>query len=156
MNINTLIIMRYSNFCTWWEEKTNPIQSQFKPNLSQFKPNLTQYKPNSKPISPVRRRLFSLPDRWYKSEKTVTFGANGGTYIQYLLRSYPGKGRIKYIEGGSPVSTLDEGDEMRIAKFIWKCWRGLWRPCHRMPTGINSHKWESKIEILRNLSSKRH
>jgi hypothetical protein len=39
-------------------QKTNPIQTQFKPNLTQFKPNLTQYKanlsqykPNSNPIA---------------------------------------------------------------------------------------------------------
>jgi hypothetical protein len=33
--------------------KTNPIQTQFKPNLSQNKANQTQYKPNSKPIPPA-------------------------------------------------------------------------------------------------------
>ena len=97
-----------------------------------------------------------MPDRWYKSEKTVTFSINGGTYIQYLLRSYPGKGRIQCIEGGSPVSTLDEGDEMKMLKFVWKCWRGLRRSGRSVPAGIDTHKWESKIEILRNLSSKRH
>ena len=33
-----------------FHEKTNPIQSQFKPNLTQNKPNLSQNKPNSNPI----------------------------------------------------------------------------------------------------------
>jgi hypothetical protein len=73
-----------------------------------------------------------------------------------LLISFPGKGTIRFIEGGSPVGFEDQGDEMRVMKFIRKCWRGLWRPGHHIPTGINSHKWESKIEILRHLSDKRH
>ena len=44
---------------------------------------------------------------------------------------------------------------MRVLHFIWKCWRQLWRSSGAPPTGIDSHKWESKIEILRHLSSKR-
>jgi len=31
-------------------EKTNPIQTQFKPNLTQNKPNKAKNKPNSNPI----------------------------------------------------------------------------------------------------------
>ena len=119
-------------------------QSQFKPNKAKNKPNLTQFKANSNPISEA------------KNEKSVTFGATGGTYIQYLLIHFPGKGIIKRIQGRSPIGILDQGDEMRMLKFVWKCWCRLWRPCHRIPTGINSHKWESKIEILRNLSNKRY
>jgi hypothetical protein len=134
-----------------FHQKTKPIQTQFKPNKAktkpiqtQFNPKQTQFKANSKPISEA------------KNEKSVTFGAADGTYIQYLLIHFPGKGIIKRIKGGSPVGILDQGDEMRMLKFVWKCWCRLWRPCHRIPTGINSHKWESKIEILRNLSSKHH
>ncbi|MDT8303270.1 MAG: hypothetical protein RQ760_17455 [Sedimentisphaerales bacterium] len=89
-----------------------------------------------------------------KNEKNVTFGSDNGTYIRYWLIHFPGKGIIKSIEGRGPVSVLDRGDEMKMLKFVWKCWCGLWRPCHRIPTGVNTHKWESKIEILRNLSSK--
>ena len=32
-----------------FQEKTNPIQTQFKANLTQNKPNLSQYKANSNP-----------------------------------------------------------------------------------------------------------
>ncbi len=91
-----------------------------------------------------------------KTEKSVTFGASGGTYIQYWLMSIPGKGIIQCIQGRNPVGILNQGDDMRMLKFVWKYWCRLWRPCNRVPTGINSHKWESKIEILRNLSSKHH
>ena len=45
---------------------------------------------------------------------------------------------------------------MKVLKFVWKCWRGLWRSGQSLPTGINSHKWESKIEILRPLSRRRY
>jgi len=103
-----------------------------------------QNKANSNPISEAN------------NEKSVTFGANGGTYIQYWLIHFPGKGIIKRNKGRSPIGILDQGDDMRMLKFVWKYWCRLWRPCQRIPTGINSHKWESKIEILRNLSSKHH
>jgi hypothetical protein len=144
ININAFITMRYGISGTLMGQKTNPIQTQFKPNKANNKPNLTQFKANSNPISEA------------KNEKSVTFGAADGTYIQYLLTSFPGKGIIKRIQGRSPVGILDQGDDMRMLKFVWKCWCRLWRPCHRIPTGINSHKWESKIEILRNLSNKRY
>jgi hypothetical protein len=50
MNINTFITMGYKNLGTLVDQKTNPIQTQFKPNLTQNKPNLSQFKPNSNPI----------------------------------------------------------------------------------------------------------
>ena len=56
MNLNTFVTMRYVNLETGSGEKTNPIQSQNKPNLSQFKPNLTQNKANSNPI-PERAKM---------------------------------------------------------------------------------------------------
>jgi hypothetical protein len=44
---------------------------------------------------------------------------------------------------------------MRILKFMWKWWRQLWRSTANLQTGIDSHKWESKIEVFRSLSGKR-
>jgi len=40
---------------------------------------------------------------------------------------------------------------MRFLKFVWKCWRRLWHS-HGHTTGIDSHKWESKMEIFRKLA----
>jgi hypothetical protein len=42
---------------------------------------------------------------------------------------------------------------MRALQFIERLLRGLWRSGQSMPTGIDSHKWESKLEILRLLST---
>ena len=136
---STLFMQNKANFVHF-----SPEKGDFTKKQTQYKPNLTQFKANSNPISEA------------KTEKSVTFGAADGTYIQYLLIHFPGKGIIKRIQGRSPIGILDQGDEMRMLKFVWKCWCRLWRPCHRIPTGINSHKWESKIEILRNLSNKRY
>jgi hypothetical protein len=33
--------------------------------------------------------------------------------------------------------------------FLWKSLRKLWKSDNSVATGIDSHKWESKIEILR-------
>jgi hypothetical protein len=35
--------------------------------------------------------------------------------------------------------------------LLWKSLRKLWRSSINQTTGIDSHKWESKIEILRSL-----
>ena len=48
-----------------------------------------------------------------------------------------------------------EDDDMRVLKFVWKCLFGLWLS-ERNSIGIDSHKWESKIETYRCLSSKRY
>jgi hypothetical protein len=50
-NISTIITMRYANLSTGSDQKTKPIQTQFKANKAKNKPNLSQNKPNSKPIS---------------------------------------------------------------------------------------------------------
>jgi len=49
MNINTFITMSYTILGTWRGGKTNPIQTQFKPNQSQFWPIKRPGKANSKP-----------------------------------------------------------------------------------------------------------
>jgi hypothetical protein len=45
---------------------------------------------------------------------------------------------------------------MSLLKIMWKAFRKLWG--HGPPTtgDIDVHKWESKVELLRNLSSKHH
>ena len=50
-NITTFLTMRYVNLDTWRSGKTNPIQSQFKPNKA-------KNKPNSKPNKPKQTQLF--------------------------------------------------------------------------------------------------
>jgi len=42
---------------------------------------------------------------------------------------------------------------MKVLSFMWRWWRRLWQPSGGGATGIDSHKWESKIEIIRRLSS---
>jgi hypothetical protein len=37
---------------------------------------------------------------------------------------------------------------MKLLKVLWKCWCWLWH-CHGHSTEIDSHKWESKMEIFR-------
>jgi hypothetical protein len=39
--------------------------------------------------------------------------------------------------------------------LIWKHLRKFCRPCENPLTGVDSHKWESKVEIFKSLSSKR-
>ena len=41
---------------------------------------------------------------------------------------------------------------MEIIGFIWKRLSTLWRSNESLLTGIDTHKWESKIEIFRSLS----
>jgi hypothetical protein len=45
---------------------------------------------------------------------------------------------------------------MKIFGFILKRLRKLWRSNEGLLTGIDTHKWESKIEIFRSLSEKRY
>jgi len=42
---------------------------------------------------------------------------------------------------------------MRVLRFILKWWRESYRRSKTQPTGIDSHKWESKIEIYRSLKN---
>lgn len=44
---------------------------------------------------------------------------------------------------------------MRVVRFIKRFWYALLGRNVRMRTGIDSHKWESKMEILDSLSSRR-
>jgi len=43
---------------------------------------------------------------------------------------------------------------MKVLQFIWKLWRRLQQLSENRPGGIDSHKWESKLEIKRQLSSR--
>jgi hypothetical protein len=45
---------------------------------------------------------------------------------------------------------------MYIFGFMWKRLRQLWRPSGTQQAGIDSHKWESKIESIRSLSRERY
>ena len=42
---------------------------------------------------------------------------------------------------------------MKVLKFLWKFWCALWRSCG--PSGgIDSHKWESKMEMFGRLPTR--
>ena len=41
---------------------------------------------------------------------------------------------------------------MRIIRSIWKWWRQLWADDGHCYGRIDSHKWESKIEIFKGLA----
>lgn len=45
-----------------------------------------------------------------------------------------------------------EASEMRLVRFIKEWLRDLWGAGTSLSTGLDSHKWESKIEILGHLS----
>jgi len=45
---------------------------------------------------------------------------------------------------------------MCIFGFIWRRLRKLWGSSGTLQTGIDSHKWESKIEIFRSISRDRY
>jgi len=49
-----------------------------------------------------------------------------------------------------------EVSDMRALRFIQKWLGKLWASGVSLSTGIDSHKWESKIEILGRLSSRCH
>jgi hypothetical protein len=42
---------------------------------------------------------------------------------------------------------------MIILRFICKMFHEFWGSGGTSPNGIDSHRWESKVEILRSLSS---
>ena len=44
---------------------------------------------------------------------------------------------------------------MAVVRFIVRFWNALLGRNVRTRTGIDSHKWESKMEILNSLSNKR-
>jgi len=39
--------------------------------------------------------------------------------------------------------------------LIWKHLCKFWGPCENPLTGVDSHKWESKVEIFKSLSGER-
>ncbi|MHC4394530.1 MAG: hypothetical protein ACYS1A_02630 [Planctomycetota bacterium] len=43
---------------------------------------------------------------------------------------------------------------MRILRFMWKWWLGLWVTDQDLSNVIDSHRWENKIEIYRSLKSR--
>lgn len=45
-----------------------------------------------------------------------------------------------------------EASEMRLVRFIKEWLRDLWGAGTSLSTGLDSHKWESKIEIMGHLS----
>ena len=45
---------------------------------------------------------------------------------------------------------------MGILKRMFKMFRKLWLSGDTMSSGIDCHKWESKVEMFRNLSGRRH
>ena len=102
----------------------------------------------------LRKKRYVRYQQWHMS---IVFADS-------LSIHFPGKEVVECIEGKNlsasegtpPCGNPDEGDDMRVLKFVWKCWCRLWRSRQNLPTGINSHKWESKIEILRHLSRRRH
>jgi hypothetical protein len=47
------------------------------------------------------------------------------------------------------VKNRDRRFKMKILRLIYKCLHELFGPPMSLPTGIDTHKWESKIEIMR-------
>jgi len=45
---------------------------------------------------------------------------------------------------------------MIILRLVLKIWSRFFQPSQGLPTGIDSHKWESKIEVYRLLSREPH
>jgi hypothetical protein len=45
---------------------------------------------------------------------------------------------------------------MKVLRYINKWLHKFWDSNMNMPVGIDSHKWDSKIEILGSLSSRSH
>ncbi len=45
---------------------------------------------------------------------------------------------------------------MRIFGFIWKRLREFWQSSGTLQTGIDTHKWESKIEVFKSISRDRY
>jgi hypothetical protein len=45
---------------------------------------------------------------------------------------------------------------MKVLRFLQKWWLELWNSGLDWTTGVDSHKWESKIEIFRCLSGTCH
>lgn len=46
------------------------------------------------------------------------------------------------------------GSNMGILKRMWKAFRKFWHSGEAMSHGIDCHKWESKVEMFRNFSSR--
>jgi hypothetical protein len=44
---------------------------------------------------------------------------------------------------------------MKVLKFLWRFWCGLWPSCGHSG-GIDSHKWESKMETFGRLPGRRY
>ena len=49
-------------------------------------------------------------------------------------------------------SDKQEASDMRLVRFIKEWLSDLWGSGLSLSTGLDSHKWESKIEILGHLS----
>ncbi len=49
-------------------------------------------------------------------------------------------------------SDKQEAGNMRLVRYIKEWLSDLWSAGLSLPTGLDSHKWESKIEILGHLS----
>lgn len=61
---------------------------------------------------------------------------------------------------GRTIFVRDSGKfevfKMGILKRMFKMFRKLWLSGETMSSGIDCHKWESKVEMFRNLSGRRH
>ncbi|MEJ2704298.1 MAG: hypothetical protein P8Z79_17825 [Sedimentisphaerales bacterium] len=44
---------------------------------------------------------------------------------------------------------------MCVLKLVWKTFCQLWGPCGPTTGVIDAHKWESKVEVFKNLSSRK-
>jgi hypothetical protein len=43
---------------------------------------------------------------------------------------------------------------MSVLRQLWKWWRELWDCDFEWATGVDSHRWENKIEMLHRLSGR--
>ena len=74
------MISIYKNLSRQRGQKTNPIQTQFKPNLTQNKPNSKPIKPKTNPISLGKKcwNVFAL--FWRKSHNIILWTVKSGTF----------------------------------------------------------------------------
>jgi hypothetical protein len=66
----------------------------------------------------------------------------------YESSIFQGRSSANVMKEWNGIPIDHEGDDMRFFKFLRDCWRWLWQS-HGHATGIDSHKWESKMEIFR-------
>ena len=120
MNIKAFTTMRYVNFNTGSDQKTNPIQTQFnpiqtqlKPKQTQFNPIQTQFKPNSQPSNSTARpasvklmKIMSndLKDKMLNELEQITTGLVQKKYLAKYIFQFIHAENVTEISKITPLS----------------------------------------------------